>query len=72
MNLPTLRNISPRKFILAVILVCSIIVFFMILLAGSVAIVHEGAPRQGNASLYGTMAAVKRVIVHHFIPHHHR
>jgi hypothetical protein len=70
------RNISPRKLILAGVLICSIVVFLLILLAGGVAILHEAAPRNGNAGVYGTMAAVKRVIIHHFIPHfiphHHR
>jgi hypothetical protein len=72
-SLPSVfRNISPRKLVLALVLLGAILFCGVILLAGAVAVVHEAAPRQGGGTLYGTLAAVKRIIIHHIIPHHRR
>jgi hypothetical protein len=67
------RGISPRKLILGVILAGSVLLFFMVLLAGGVAILHEAAPRGGGrASFAGVVLAIRHVIAHHLSFHGHK
>jgi hypothetical protein len=52
--------------ILAVVLAGAILLFFLILIASTVAILREAAPgaHGGHVSL---LASIKRLIVHHFV-----
>jgi hypothetical protein len=67
-------GISPRKLILAVILVCSIFCFFLILFATAVAILREASPAHGYAGRIGLTSLIIRLkrVAHHVvnIAHH--
>jgi hypothetical protein len=64
-------SISPRKLILGVILAGSILLFFLILFAGGIAILREASPRGGART--PLLVAVKRVIAHDILHiHHHK
>jgi hypothetical protein len=56
------RRISPRTVILSVVLVGSILFFFLILFVGLVAVLQEAAPRMGPH--VPLAAAVKHAIAH--------
>jgi len=64
--------LTPRKLILAGILIGSILFFFLILGVTAVAVLREAAPT-GHSGLTPLLIAIKRVIAHH-IPHfsHHK
>jgi hypothetical protein len=64
-------SIPPRKLILSVILAGSILLFFLILFAGGIAILHEAAPKGGARLPF--LVAIKRVIAHDILHiHHHK
>jgi len=61
-----LDKIPPHKLILALILVGSILFFFLILGAGFIAILREAAPhRHSSLALY--LLDVKRIVAHHIL-----
>ena len=68
------QRLPLRKIILGIVLVCSILAFFLILLASGVAILREAAPRGYGApgvrpGLKALVVTIKH-IVHHIVAHH--
>jgi hypothetical protein len=61
----------PRKLALCVILAGSVLFFFLMLFAGAIAIMREGAAPGHGVGLVSAALSVKRIVVRHLF-HHHR
>ncbi len=68
---PLIPRNSPRKLIFGIILAGSIVFFVLILLAATVAILHEAAPAS-HSGVTSLLIAVKRAVAHHIahMPRH--
>ena len=67
---PVRGGISPRKIILALVLAASILVFFLVLFAGVIAILMEAAPRTMSHAHF--LVAIKHAVAHQIarLTHH--